>query len=176
MTSGMGYEIERSKIVFNKISTFDFGKVVQKYIKDYKVSIDTANDVLLELKRWFTLCVLHPEKPYVPGVKVDPMWHIFILFTKDYARFCQETVGWFIHHQPDVAIDDLEVQRDAADRPSDVTEMLEADYLRYFGSPAPGHIWGTPQKPQPFENAFRFLEAMARKEPEPGLVNKLLSK
>jgi hypothetical protein len=28
------------------------------------------------------------------------MWHCFILFTKDYADFCQKYFGYYIHHLP----------------------------------------------------------------------------
>jgi hypothetical protein len=31
---------------------------------------------------------------------VDQAWHEFILFTKEYARFCKEYCDRFIHHQP----------------------------------------------------------------------------
>jgi hypothetical protein len=168
MTTGTSYEIERSKMLFDKISTFDFGKVVTKYSNDHKVSFDAANEVLIELKRWLTLCVLHPEKPYAPGVEVDQMWHIFILFTRDYARFCQDTAGCFIHHQPDVASDDLEMRKIAADKRAEITKILTADYLKYFGGPPPAHIWGMQLRAKALENAFRFLQEMARKDQEPG--------
>jgi hypothetical protein len=162
MAFGTSDEIERSKILFNKISTFDFGKVVQKFTIEHKVSPDAASEILLELKRWFTLCLLHPEKAYATGGRVDEMWHTFILFTKDYARFCQDTAGAFIHHRPDIGSDDPEEQKISADRMAEKAKLLEADYLKYFGSPPPGHIWPGQQPPQKYENAFRFLEAMAR--------------
>ena len=31
---------------------------------------------------------------------LDPFWHMHILHTKQYAAFCQETVGAFMHHDP----------------------------------------------------------------------------
>lgn len=162
MTSGTGHEIQRSKILFDRISTFDFGKVVQKYATEHKVSSDTANEILLELKRWLTLCILHPENAYATGGAVDEMWHTFILFTKDYARFCQDIAGVFIHHSPELESDDPEEQKISAEKMADKMKLLEADYLKYFGSPPPGHIWPGQQGPQSYENAFRFLEAMAR--------------
>ncbi len=37
---------------------------------------------------------------------LDPLWHTFLLFTKDYQRFCQTLGVPFIHHQPfDDAVD-----------------------------------------------------------------------
>lgn len=32
--------------------------------------------------------------------EVDDMWHEFILFTKDYAAFCDRYFGTFLHHLP----------------------------------------------------------------------------
>lgn len=162
MTSGASDEIERSNILFDKISTFDFGKVVDKYAKDHKVSSDTAHEILLELKRLLTLCVLHPENGYATGGSVDEMWHTFILFTKDYARFCQDTAGTFVHHSPELVSDELEAQKISAEKIVDKAKLLEADYRKYFGFAPPGHIWPGQQKPQKYENAFVFLEAMAR--------------
>jgi hypothetical protein len=31
---------------------------------------------------------------------IDMMWHTFLLFTRDYARFCRTYFGFFVHHQP----------------------------------------------------------------------------
>ncbi|MBO0880719.1 MAG: hypothetical protein J2P17_10325, partial [Mycobacterium sp.] len=31
---------------------------------------------------------------------VDIGWHTFILYTKDYASFCNRVAGRFIHHEP----------------------------------------------------------------------------
>jgi hypothetical protein len=35
-----------------------------------------------------------------PSAKVDEAWHQFVLFTFDYARYCDATAGGFIHHWP----------------------------------------------------------------------------
>lgn len=37
---------------------------------------------------------------YSPSAMVDDGWHTFILFTRDYAEFCQRVAGFFIHHVP----------------------------------------------------------------------------
>lgn len=31
---------------------------------------------------------------------IDEMWHIFILHSREYHRFCYEYFGTYIHHQP----------------------------------------------------------------------------
>ncbi len=35
--------------------------------------------------------------------KIDLIWHLFLLYTREYQDFCQEYFGEFIHHQPDIA-------------------------------------------------------------------------
>ena len=37
---------------------------------------------------------------YSPSPLVDKGWHTFIVYTKPYAEFCQQTAGHFIHHNP----------------------------------------------------------------------------
>lgn len=33
---------------------------------------------------------------------IDQMWHIFLLYTKDYMDFCEQYFGEYIHHLPDI--------------------------------------------------------------------------
>jgi hypothetical protein len=40
----------------------------------------------------------NPGRDLLPSVRVDRVWHIHILQTADYARVCQEYVGYFLHH------------------------------------------------------------------------------
>ncbi len=162
MPSVTSHATEQARRLFDKISLFDFAKVTDRYVKDSKVSTQEVAETLLELKRWFTLCALHPEKSYATGGKVDEMWHTFILFTKDYARFCQDIVGAFIHHSPEIASSDVEEQIRSAEKMRDMVRLVEADYLKYFGALPPGHLWPRSPQANTFENAFLFLEAMSR--------------
>jgi hypothetical protein len=45
-------------------------------------------------------CALNPGAGLAPSDEVDKGWHAFILFTADYAEFCQRIAGRFIHHLP----------------------------------------------------------------------------
>lgn len=40
----------------------------------------------------------------MPSQVVDELWHEFILFTRDYERFCRQAFGRFLHHTPAVAM------------------------------------------------------------------------
>ncbi|MGW3194044.1 glycine-rich domain-containing protein [Streptomyces sp. NPDC001118] len=35
-----------------------------------------------------------------PSKVVDPGWHTFMLHTEDYADWCTENFGYFLHHRP----------------------------------------------------------------------------
>jgi hypothetical protein len=34
--------------------------------------------------------------------EIDQMWHVFLLYTQDYADYCEKFFGEFLHHQPDL--------------------------------------------------------------------------
>ncbi len=36
----------------------------------------------------------------MPSQAVDDAWHEFILFTRQYQRFCDRSLGHFLHHTP----------------------------------------------------------------------------
>ena len=41
---------------------------------------------------------LSPNEVIVPPVRVDRVWHIHILQTRQYAEVCEEYFGHFLHH------------------------------------------------------------------------------
>ncbi|MBX2866783.1 hypothetical protein KTR10_02430 [Candidatus Kaiserbacteria bacterium] len=46
------------------------------------------------------LITTHVGERAHPNEDADIMWHAHILHTKDYARFCEEHFGKFLHHTP----------------------------------------------------------------------------
>ncbi|MER5562491.1 hypothetical protein CG740_37040 [Streptomyces sp. CB01201] len=42
----------------------------------------------------------HSPTPLSPSPLVDDFWHAFLLHTKAYQDFCEQTLGKFVHHQP----------------------------------------------------------------------------
>ncbi|MCV9935482.1 hypothetical protein OIU35_03825 [Boseaceae bacterium BT-24-1] len=40
----------------------------------------------------------------MPSQVADDLWHEFILYTRDYGRFCNQAFGRFLHHTPAVAL------------------------------------------------------------------------
>jgi len=52
---------------------------------------------------FLVLCAAGHGEGYSPSPLVDIGWHTFLLYTRDYAAFCQRVAGRFIHHVPDDA-------------------------------------------------------------------------
>jgi hypothetical protein len=60
-----------------------------------------ADELFLEVKKYLALAALHADGE-VPmfSTRVDQVWHEFVLFTREYALFCNRHVGHFMHHAP----------------------------------------------------------------------------
>ena len=40
----------------------------------------------------------------MPSQVADDLWHEFILYTREYDRFCRRAFGGFLHHTPAVVL------------------------------------------------------------------------
>jgi hypothetical protein len=82
--------------------------VVQRFARIHDVSRERAVAVFGETLKWLWLArrarearplglvlSIHPE---IRGI--DEMWHVFLLFTRDYAALCNKHLGGFVHHDP----------------------------------------------------------------------------
>lgn len=61
---------------------------------------DMPGRILDQALAFLAACAV-TTKPIGPSPAVDIGWHTFILYTVDYAAFCQRIAGRFIHHVPD---------------------------------------------------------------------------
>ena len=74
--------------------------LVDRIIKEWKVSPPLADRVLDQAIGFLRLCAARPGETYSPSTLVDIGWHVFIIHTKAYAAFCEALAGRFIHHTP----------------------------------------------------------------------------
>lgn len=89
--------------------------VISRYAKEYPNNHLSPELAWHELMKYFWLCQKHKlEKEQAPESteltficsmhremrELDDMWHIFLLYTKDYHAFCKHYFGQFIHHVP----------------------------------------------------------------------------
>lgn len=79
----------------------------------------------LELKKFIALAGFGIFPLAMIGPRIDDVWHQFVLFTSEYRRFCQATVGRFIDHRPDVP---------SAPVPIAAGENFRSAYREYFGA------------------------------------------
>ena len=65
------------------------------------LSHEQTTMVLEGLRTWFRMINEHKRANFgMPSVAVDTAWHEFILLTQQYAEFCQQAFGKFLHHAP----------------------------------------------------------------------------
>lgn len=88
-----------------------------------------------ELKKFLWLSQTFKPTLSLFSLRVDEIWHQFILFTKQYQEFCQSFFGAYVHHLPESS----HIPREQTPR-----EEFEQLYGSQFGTIPP--IWR--------ENAF----------------------
>ena len=57
---------------------------------------------------------------------MDEMWHTFVLFTKEYAAYCEEKFGRFVHHVPTTKAEKDERERERESNPEGFRAQVEA--------------------------------------------------
>lgn len=67
--------------------------------KQPHLSAEQADQGVGQMAAFLAACAAS-DAPVSPSPLVDDFWHAFILRTRAYASWCEETFGTFIHHQP----------------------------------------------------------------------------
>lgn len=81
------------------------GQLRKRMLRDYNLPADEASQAVSGMEEFLQQCADNPTAKLSPSAMVDKAWHAFILHTREYARFCQEVAGRFIHHIPALATD-----------------------------------------------------------------------
>lgn len=94
------------------VLAFRHDDVVHRFAGEFQVSVVDAEEIFTETKRWLWICARRKvavetgEATFVTfplfneARIIDLMWHTFLLYTEDYADFCDHYFGFFIHHKP----------------------------------------------------------------------------
>lgn len=104
----------------NEILHYKNHNVVKRYIKDYqkppKIALQyfkemlkflwLAQQVKIDKKHKDVLVAMYPDMR-----DIDNMWHTFILFTRDYEKFCKNYFNHFIHHTPNTATEKIDKKK-----------------------------------------------------------------
>jgi hypothetical protein len=113
---------------------FPLERVISAYRTQHDVTERVASEHERELRRFLVLKALNGDANYGMAGAVDDLWHTFILFTREYASFCQKVAGRFIHHTPSQ-------ERTTSTR---AYERMLDDYRKVFGEEPPSWVWPAP--------------------------------
>ncbi len=75
-------------------------RLVTRVTKDASVTQEEAEDIVDGVIGFLKLSADHPGNAFAPSRKVDIGWHVFLMYTREYADFCQQIGRRFIHHRP----------------------------------------------------------------------------
>ena len=85
------------------IDSYPYAKFLDQRLAARRPELDAAQRALVfdGLREYFQLCRESGRQMVaMPSQVVDDAWHEFILFTRQYARFCEHGLGRFLHHTP----------------------------------------------------------------------------
>jgi len=127
----MTADITTQPVSLDEVLAYRHPGVVRRYAKEQHASLVEAEEVFRETLKWLYLCYCSttagPEGfgcAMTPELaQIDEMWHTFLLFTRDYAAFCERYCGFFLHHVPN------EDEEESPEDPETVRALLE----RHFG-------------------------------------------
>jgi hypothetical protein len=103
-------------------------RVVACLVAKEGFSQETVLQMRIEFLRFISLRWVY-DGGLVPSGVVDEFWHTFILFTRDYAAFCERHFGYFLHHTP---TDDTDEARLKGRNGAQKTRELIARYYPEF--------------------------------------------
>lgn len=99
------------------ILSYQHPAVVRRFQKEYPEKAAQAETLFRDLLIFFWCSMKHQEdKRMYPENDdfnfifimdeemryIDFMWHVFLLYTKDYMHFCDQYFGEYLHHLPDI--------------------------------------------------------------------------
>jgi hypothetical protein len=74
--------------------------MAERIMKDQDIERSAAEAIVNSALGFLQLCACFPEQAFSPSKLVGVAWRAFILYTRDYAAFCEKVAGRFIHHEP----------------------------------------------------------------------------
>lgn len=97
---------------WEEVRRYENDELLFAFERKLKISRGEATELFLDLKRYLWLSALRIteyEAHLVPHPQlridddlwlIDEAWHLFLQFSRDYQDFCQNQLGFFLHHEP----------------------------------------------------------------------------
>ena len=123
---------------YAKALAFEAPYLIEKLLKDHVVDDhDEAEALFTEVKRYLVLVHTDDTKIWeMYSLRVDEVWHQFILFTREYMDFCQRFFGRYVPHSPSNAPDPKTLKK----KEVSYFPAFKDRYEELFGIPLP-EIW-----------------------------------
>ncbi len=83
------------------VLAYEHEPLVARLQKKLNINEHKARQIFEDTKRFLFICGTCNGR-WSPSREIDEGWHNFIMFTKDYMKFCEKFFGRFIHHQPNL--------------------------------------------------------------------------
>jgi len=99
-------------------------------------TLEKANAVEREYRRFLCLSVAFPDESIVPLVDVDTFWHYHILDTMKYAADCEQAFGYFLHHCPYLGLGDEEDEQVRIDTGERTLSLYQAMFGEAYADAA----------------------------------------
>ena len=194
--------IAEAPVALERVLAYQNEAILNRFIIDHDATPEVAQLAFDDLKRWLWLCAearretmagldVPPMTIFEGQVDVDDMWHTFLLFTRDYAEFCFNHFGFYLHHVPTTEREKLdymtsadEVERGAAvDRKQKrlranaayVFEKLGEDVARRWFLEPPRNAHAGPEgvPAHSFHTAYEGLAPWETGMPQPAIRSAL---
>ena len=102
-----------------------FGRMSARIATEYNTDAATAEAIMDQALAFLGACAV-TTTALSPSKTVDIGWHTFLLYTRDYAAFCERIAGRFIHHIP---TDDEHTAENTPDTSTTTSAIIAAGYL-----------------------------------------------
>jgi hypothetical protein len=149
-------------------------EVLLRFVDQYGVSEAEAEELFTETKKWLWLNTRADAPALVVTFEMkmlDEMWHNFALFTPDYAKYCQDCFGAYVHHVPTNSTEKQRARDDFRRDPDATAERrhreLAPQYENIYDKLGEDTLikWQV-ELPLRFDRAF-FLRAAGHSAPPP---------
>lgn len=101
----LGYRNHQKRLAFINHFSWPPGLINRLHSYHPHLSAADTRKVSDGLKQFFRAYLNGRKRPVaMPSQVVDDLWHEFILYTRDYAKFCGTAFGTFLHHTPSIAL------------------------------------------------------------------------
>lgn len=87
------------RALLERVLAYEHSELVARLQRKMGLGPEEARELFRDNLRYLWLCATL-RKRLAPSESIDECWHNFLLYTRDYAAFCNRFFGRFLHHSP----------------------------------------------------------------------------